>query len=183
MEKHGLCTSLIPGLCRYILSSVTSCRCDVLFARLSEIKCCRRLTFRFIHPLDPPTSSAPSIHSRKRVRWKLASGGQLLPQVHHGKGLVRQRQAGLQEPQRRPGLADHAEEGGLCAEGAADYERAGEYEDKCGGRGRTGEWGGLFWELIIRLEKLESSPRGNWVVTPATKKILITLEIHTEWWR
>lgn len=62
MEKLGLCTSLIPGLCRYILSSVTSCRCDVLFARLSEIKCCRRLTFRFIHPLDPHSNIFCSIH-------------------------------------------------------------------------------------------------------------------------
>lgn len=55
----------------------------------------------------------------------MASGRKLLSEVHHGKGLVRQRQAGLQEPQRRPGLADHTEEGGLCPEGAADHERGG----------------------------------------------------------
>lgn len=65
------------------------------------------------------------------MRGKLAPGGQLLLEGHHGEGLVRQRQAGLQEPQRRPGLADHAEEGGLCPEGAADNERGG----KSGGGG------------------------------------------------
>lgn len=51
-----------------------------------------------------------------------------MSQVHHGQGLLRQRQAGLQEPQRRAGLADHAQEGGLCAEGAADDERRGKNE-------------------------------------------------------
>lgn len=69
-------------------------------------------------------SSVP-LRSRKRVRRKVASGRKLLSEVHHGQGLVRQRQAGLQEPQRRPGLADHAEEGGLCPEGAADHECCG----------------------------------------------------------
>lgn len=59
------------------------------------------------------------------MRRELAPGRKLLPEVHHGEGLVRQRQAGLQEPQRRAGLADHAEEGGLCPEGAADHERGG----------------------------------------------------------
>lgn len=67
-----------------------------------------------------------SLHSRKCLRWKLASCGKLLSEVHHSEGLVWQRQTGLQEPQRRPGLTDHAEEGGLCPEGAADHE--------CGGR-------------------------------------------------
>lgn len=59
------------------------------------------------------------------MRRELAPGGQLLPKVHHGEGLVRQRQAGLQEPQRGAGLPHHAEEGGLCAEGAADNEHDG----------------------------------------------------------
>lgn len=60
----------------------------------------------------------PTVQRRERVWGQLAPGGKLLPEVHHCQRLVRQRQAGLQEPQRRSGLPDHAEEGGLCAEGA-----------------------------------------------------------------
>ena len=74
------------------------------------------------------------------MRRKLAPGGQLLPEVHHGEGLVRQRQAGLQEPQRRPGLAHHAEEGGLRAEGAADHERDGKEEEE-------EVWGGVTYQI------------------------------------
>ncbi len=67
------------------------------------------------------------LRPRKRVRWELASCGKLLPEVHHSEGFVRQRQTRLQEPQCRAGLADHAEEGWLRPEGAADYERGGEW--------------------------------------------------------
>lgn len=60
------------------------------------------------------------------MRGRLASGGQLLPEVPHSEGLLRQRQADLQEQQRCPGLVDRTEEGGLRSEGAADNEHDGE---------------------------------------------------------
>lgn len=80
-------------------------------------------------PVLSPTPRPFSLHCRERVRGELAPGEQLVSEVHHGQGLVRQRQAGLQEPQRRAGLAHHAEEGGLCPEGAADHERGGKEEE------------------------------------------------------
>lgn len=109
-----------------------------------------------------------SLHSRERVRWKLASGGQLLFKVHHSKRLVRQRQAGLQESQCRSGLTDHPEEGGLCPEGAADYEH-------------DGNEGILFiepflWCILIKVtrkmrqEKQEKEFNKNWHTDPKIKK-------------
>ena len=61
------------------------------------------------------------------MRGELEAGGELVHEVHHGQRLVLQRQADVPQPQqRRAGLPHHAEEGGLCPQGAADHERAGE---------------------------------------------------------